>query len=748
MKREREIYRRKGLQQPPELLLDTIGYRMLIWARALTIRALKVKSRRIGGVSFDILHSATYRYRSLTRPISTTTTRIYTTTTAPAVTPSTDYNWVFFKASLFSTLNNKSLTKEDKFRQLYSIIASQHDLCLSNNNTLPISLPDSIHSWFLQHLDNNNQLYDHLNNLINWDINLSNSPNCHKCVINLLQSTEFDIQLITLEKFISTTMNQEQFINKFIKIYDWNTMVLITNNIVKRGNWEIIPYYLTSLIEKLNQLQDTMNQNISDTRKQIILQKSFLKFLIELLNILSNLNNWKLILPTFQLIIESMNALPSSTLQDNLPLLNKPIIKIIKLLRINHQIDEIFQIISYLDDKKILPNNKIAGNDKTLLNHLLQSFQFQKRLLNEILISLRYFNDPKLSIQFICSAVKSPNMYNILNDLGILNYVYRNQVSILSPREVKEIENDNNNKNNNNSNKFISTNLKFKIDDMAPFLNELYLLIFMSNSETLTPEENKVITLKLYDHYIKKLNKSTKLYYFWKTDTGVIIQFLKTLIYQLHDHSLAYDILLDFFNQKIAKKVRIVTSQSKILKNIDTTGQYRKVPVSYVNDNCPFTLLIQSSNKHLSMNQILRLLSIMQEKNIPLNFNICCSMILRLIRLKRIDDAKVWYDKIFYGQFDINHFILLYYVRKFNWSLPRNVNNETINEIDQLLKKGLTPTKQLLKDTGIHGGNQKASNIIQEEDDDDDDFLFMEDQEADDSIFEKISDCLQKIKVS
>lgn len=726
--------------------------RMLICARVL-LKVRAVQCRRFcchgggGGVAFCTPQSAMYRYRSLTRPISNSTSMSSATTQPPLIQPA-DHNWVLFKSNLLSTLNNKSLAKQDKILQLYNIIASQHQLCQNyNGNPRPISLPNSIHSWFIENLDNNNQLYDHLNNLIEWDINLSNSPKCHNIIINLLQSTEFDIQLITLEKYLSTsTINQELFIQKFITIYDWNTMILITNNVVKRGNWKVIPYYLTALIEKLNQSQKTMNhKNISDTKKQILLQKSFLKFLIELLTILSNLNNWKLILPTFKLIIESMNELPSSNLQDNLPLLNKPILKVIKLLRINHQTDEIFQIISYLNDKKMNKNLNGRGKidtNKSLLNHLLLSFQFQKRLLNEILTCLRYFNDPKLSIQFLCSTVKSPNMFNILNELGILNYIYRNQVSILPPHQLKDIID------NNISNKFISPNLNFKIDDLAPFLNELYLLILKSNNEKLTLEENKIITLRLYDHYIQKLNKSTKLYYFWKTDTGVIIRFLKTIIYQLHDHSLAYDILIDFFNQKIAKKVRIVTSQSKVLKNIDTTGQYRKVPVSYVNNNCPFTLLLQSSSKHLSMNQILRLLSIMQEKNIPLNFNICCAMILRLIRLKRIDDAKVWYDKIFYGQFDINHFVLLYYVRKFKWPLPMNVTAETINEIDQLLKKGLTPTKKLLGSTDIHGTNQDESNNIQKDDNDDDDFLFMEEQEVDDSVFEEISNCFQKIKVA
>ncbi|CAL9730776.1 mitochondrial translation factor Atp22p [Monosporozyma unispora] len=681
---------------------------------------MRVWARVSGRIPRDrVVYNTVYRYRSLTRPISTTTT-------VPTI-PSIDYNWIQFKTSLLSTINNNNntITTSDKILQVYTLISTQHDFCQSNQNTRPISLPNAIHSWFIQNLTPE-QWYDHINNMINWDINLSNSPYCQKMVVKLLQSTEFDIQLITLENYLITAKSQEQFINKFIKLYDWNTMILIVNNVVKRGNWKIIPYYLTALIEKLNQLQKNMS-NVNDIKRQLSLQKSFIKFLIELLLILSSLNNWKLVIPIFKLIIESMNTLPPSTIQDNLSMLNKPILKIINLLRLNNQTDEIFQIISFLNNKNLLPN-------------LLSSFQFQKRLLNEIVTCLRSFNDPKLTIQFLSATVKSPNIISILNELGMINLVFRNQIGVLSSHDLSEII-------QTNSNQFISTNLKFKIDDMAPILNELYLVILKSNNEIMTPEENKLITLKLYNHYVTKLNKSIKQYYFWKNDTGVIIQFLKTIIYQLHDHSLAYEILLDFSNQKLMKKIRIVTSQSKILKNIDTTGQYKRVPVSYVNNNCPFTLLIQSSNKYLSMNQILKLLSIMQDKNIPLNFNICCSMILKLIHLKRIDDAKVWYDKIYYGQFDINHFILLYYVRKFNWPLPSNVNQESINEIDQLLGKGLSPIKSLLKEAKNEHFPDAETTDIDVHNGSEDDYLFMERQETDDSVFEEISNCLQRIKV-
>lgn len=687
-----------------------------------------------------------------------------------------DLNWNRFTSNLTTILNerNDSSTTSKLFK-LYKTIESQYQLCsnfeVNNNNNngkkkniITIFLPDIVHFWFYQNLSKD-QIYNHINNMILWNVNLSSSIYSKRLVHKLLQSSEFDIQLITLEKFLSDNCKQSNttieisniqnvFTEKFISIYDWDTMILLTNNVIKRGNWKFVPYYLTALIGKLNQLQ-IKNYNNSGSRSgssinqtKIDLKRSFLKFLVELMTVLSNLNNhWNLVLPVFKLIIESFNNLTlslstssssssSSLSMRNLSILNKPLLQILKLLRINGQNDEIFQIVSYLNNKHL---NSKDGESRSLLSILLTSFQFQKRLLLELLTTLRSFNDPKLSVQFLLASVKSPDMKQILNDLGLLGWIFNREVSRLDPLGLQLLLE------NGSSNQFANINLKFKIDDLAPILSELYLVVLRKNSMTLTQHYNKDVLLKLYYNYINKLNSSINSYYLWKNDSGVLIHFLKNIIFEIKDHQLAYNILLDFYSQKLAKRVRIVSSKNK---NITTTNYYTD---SYANNNCPFTLLIQASNKFLSMNQISKLLNIMQIHHIPLNFNVCCSIVLKFIYLKRYSDAKLWYEKLHSGNFNVDHFILLYYVRKFDWPLPKNVNYSTITEIDDLLKKGLSP--QRLHSNGNHMihtdkdiNNQNRENF-KLEDDLEPDVLFMDRQEPDEAIFKELSTCLAKLDV-
>lgn len=708
-----------------------------------------------------------------------------------------DLNWIDFKANLLRILNENELKTNSKLIKLYETIQLQYHSCskqeAGNHNTninkdlKTIYLSNAIHLWFYQNLSKD-QIYDHINNMINWNINLTSSIYSKRLIHKLLQSSELDIQLVTLEKYLidnftpsdsndnvnnnkAETTNdqyklcQNDFIKKFISIYDWDTMILLTNNVIKRGNWRFVPYYLTALIEKLNQLQIKNNNKgfLTENKRRLSLQRSFIKFLVELMTVLSNLNNWKLVLPIFKLITESVNNLtlsvPSSsslsttsgslasTTIGNLAILNKPLLQILKLLRINGQNDEIFQIISYLNNKPIK-----VGKDgsKPLLNTLFTSFQFQKRLLLELLTTLRAFHDPKLSVQFLIASVRSPDMEQILNDLGLIGWIFNGEVSTLAPLELKILTSD-------SLNQFLNTNLKFKIDDLAPVLTELYLTVLKKNSMILSKEYNKDVLLKLYHNYINKLNSSRKNYYFWKNDSGVLMQFLKNIIFELNDHQLAFEILLDFYSQKLAKTVRIVTSKNKnITKTSHHDDFYKKIPQSYVNHNCPSTLLIQSSYKYLSMSQISKLLNIMQINRTPLNFNICCSMVLKLIHLKRYSDARLWYEKIYSGNFNVNHFILLYYVIKFDWPLPKNINKSIIMEINSLIKEDLLPQRlpsrvhdlNINKIVNDHNSEKVGENEDSNLDDGlDSDILFMDKQEPDEAVFNEISACLSKLNV-
>lgn len=708
-----------------------------------------------------------------------------------------DLNWIDFKTNLLTVLNEKDPDTSSKLIRLYKTIEIQYQLCsrfqannTNNNNNkdlMTIYLPDAIHLWFYQNLSKD-QIYDHINNMINWNINLASSIYSKRLIYKLLQSSELDIQLITLEKNLIDNLEpfgsdsnsnnnnnnnsnieianyqyklyQNDFMKKFTSIYDWDTMILLTNNVIKRGNWKFVPYYLTALIEKLNQLQSKNNNNNnvpSIYKRRLYLQRSFVKFLVELMTVLSNLNNWKLILPIFKLIIESINTLilsvpsssssSSSTSIGNLSILNKPLLQILKLLRINGQNDEIFQMISYLNNKPVKTEN---GSSTNLLSTLCRSFQFQKRLLLELLSTLRAFNDPKLNVQFLIASVRSPHMEQILNDLGLMGWIFNGEVSSLTSSELKILA-------GNSSNQFMNTNLKFKIDDLAPILTELYLIVLRKNSMTLTKEHNKDVLLKLYHNYINKLNSSINSYYFWKNDSGVLIQFLRNIIFNINDHQLAYDILLDFYSQRLSKRVKIVASKNKNIININHNGDsHKKIPQSFANNNCPFALLIQSSYKFLSMNQISKLLNIMQTNRIPLNFNICCSMVLKLIHLKRLADARLWYEKIYSGNFNVNHFVLLYYVIKFDWPLPKTVNKSIIMEVDDLIKQNLPLQGHLLKVNDLNSNktvNEHNSGIIGENEnsnlDDglESDILFMDRQEPDEAVFNEISACLDKLNV-
>lgn len=674
------------------------------------------------------------------------------------------YPWKQFYNELSIIVSNNNIDDKIKMNKLYDLIHKRYQYLKDNklrpNQISIVTLPDEIHLWFKKNLKQN-QLYDHFQNLIDCNVNLCTSNLSKQIIIKLLQSSEIDISLITLENMLfplitnphttidNASLQQTIFIEKLINLYDWNTLILITNNIIKRGKWDYIPYYLTALVHKLNKLKQTSiniqkgksNKMINiNTQRLIVSQHSFIRFLIELLFVLSHLQDWKLVFPLFKKIIETINTLQRINNNNNnnhvsISFLNKPILQIIKMLRINGNNDEIFQFISFLT------------NDIKIMNHLIKNFQFQKRLLNELLSSFRSLQDPLLSCQFLMATVTSPNMESLLNDLGILSYIYYHQVGKLSSQQILDC-------NKKFFNPFHSSKLKFKFDNNLPILTELYQVILSNitnniNSNIVTSlnfNQNKITLLKLYDSYLTKLNQSKKDYYFWKIDTGILIQFLKIIITKLNDPQLAYKIVLEFFQQSFAKKIRVVSSQSKIIPNIDSPNS---IPISFINNNCPITLLIQSSINHYSMKQVLTLLSLMERHKLSLNFNICCSLTLKLISLKRFQDAKLWYDKIYYSKFYVNHFKLLYNVRKLNWPLPLNLNQNLLIEVDNTINVKQLPKSSNHMDEILESNHNDKTNILTRNDNIESDLFLAEDQDEinDDTIFKEITQCLYQLEV-
>lgn len=539
-----------------------------------------------------------------------------------------------FLENLRMTINDKSITNIEKLDSLYKLINCQSILFPKLKKGTALVLPDDIHKWFYQNIEKN-KTFNHYHFLIENNVSLSSSVNIRKLTIRLLQGSDLEKQLVTFQFFLLRNENNLLEIQeKFISLHNFYDIYNITNTVLKNDK-EIftngqLNFYLQSVVEKLILYKD-VTKNSKDCNKKLAIQ--FVHFIQQLLIIISKLGDIKLFVTVLKSLIIFMKNNKDIDQKTFLKLLHRPIINIFALLRLNKNQDAILALTS------VLSNINIEKN-----------YKFKSFIINELILSLRYFDDPKLICQFFVSAIKTPNPVSLLNDLGIWGSVFHSTTNKIS-NEI--IQND-----INNMTKLIPDILKTNSDNLSVPLSELYRVILKTNSIMMKPSEYREFIVTLYINYINFLKLNHKKHYIWKLDTSILKHLLTNIISNSEGKQLAYEILINFYSHKFSKKIR-------------NKGQ-----------NCPFSIVLYY-NHDLSQIQVAELLNLMDENNIPLSLKICTSMIFRYLKWGDIETAHTWYQKILYTKYSITNMSLIRIIQDNKWEFPTNFDINLLSRKDR-----------------------------------------------------------------
>lgn len=599
------------------------------------------------------------------------------------------------------------------------------------NSNCKIILNDNIWKWSYLNICNtieNDFLFKFYSKLIKYNVCINSNKFGYFMIKRLLSSSELDIQLVTMELFLNKqipkqlktslevlnqkietnvdTIDDENNVSeigtfnikdKFIKLYDFNTNLLIFETVMKRKNWKFINFYLESIINKINLINDSKNNSNVIRESTFNINNLYFKFLTNLLKVLSSMDNMKLMNNVFELILQDiLKRLIQENEQKNIyqqishirsnnsnttnygnngdrtknasngKNFTKPILTSIRLIQLMKEpLLILTRNLRKTDNQlKILQYVKIVNRLPTTNN-----FQFKSKFIKEVLTSLRNLNDARLSTIYLINSIGHPHMSQLLNNFGLINFVFNKTIKILNQNELNSILHGKINKQkieaNDRPNLYVDSNnnveSKIVTNNLSPYLTELYLTVlqsrhhFLVNNDRDTNEYNemgkinevfKFELIQLFDHYCNGMQNIYKTVYGYRINTGVLNVFIDNCINKLRDTNLAIELLLKYYSLPSFKKSRIS------------------------NNGCPFSLIIYYSYKHLKLNKIYHLLNIMNEKKLPLTFKICCAMVLKFDSLNRAKDAKFWYDKIYHGQFRIDDYKLINVIVRHGWELP------------------------------------------------------------------------------
>ena len=554
-----------------------------------------------------------------------------------------------FSRNLQSIIESSdAISVQDKRRRIYDLIHLQYTMFSSSRREYCLTLPDAIHKWFSKNLSRD-ELFGHCLFLIKNRVSLSSSPHIQKLIYRLLRGSELERQLVTFEFFLRRQKKSvdEEILDRFVSLYNFNDMVLIFNSVVRtrksiiwdnaelNGSVSLTEFYLQALTQKLvlyRERGSSVGGSLNDERKK--LAKRFVQFTNELLFLLADRGELTLFMSVFKLLVtfvkENASILSPKDPTSVMNLLHRPIIHSFKLLRANEAQDLIFTLVSTVSQ---LP--------------FCKTHQFKTRLVYELARSLRYFNDPKLLCQFVVSAIKRPDPVALLNDLGIWGAVFHSNVTVL-PMETVQRDME-------SINRSFPSSMRTDLDRPAPILNEVYRTLLTTSSVVMTPLQYRTLLEKLYLHYRTTLNKSYKSHYMWKQTSGIINRLVSEMLYTVKDPKLAHDTLLDFYTQQFANKIKTEPG------------------------NCPFSTVLYGLRHVLTPLEVSQILQLMETLKIPLTFKACVAMIFINLSRHKISEAHTWYKKILVAGFDIRHHSLIEVAQKYSWELPANIDTAALS---------------------------------------------------------------------
>lgn len=530
---------------------------------------------------------------------------------------------------------------EEINNELYNIISSQSMMFKSNKPGASLILPNFVHKWFYENLSKSST-FQHYMFLIDNNIFLSNCEYSRLFTERLLQGSQLEIQLVTFNYFLlrpDTYPEINKIKQKFVNLHNFYDIYHIINLTIKGSKKETLSesslsFYLQALLQKMAYYKDVTSLSGKSNGRQLSIQ--FVKFVIQLLAITTKLESvtlFKSVLQSLVLFMKNNTYIDDKTFGK---LLHRPMVHILQLLRAKGNQDAIFTFVATLAELSKIP----------------KSYMYKKMIMNELVLSLRYFNDPKLICQMLVSSKNNKKTSEILNELGLWG-------SIFHSNNCKKISDDTLRQEIETMPNLLPKSLRISmIEDISLSLSEIYRSLFSTKSVMMQKDEYREFLVTLYLNYIKYMKNNYTTRNFWKTDTRIIKYFLSSAMSHLQDKQLAYELLMDFYSKPFAKKMR-------------NKGK-----------DCPFSIVLYG---HMSLTtiQVNNTLALMEQNEIPLTFKICSSMVFRYLNWHEIDAAYSWYNKIIYSKFPITHEGLIGVCQKYNWELPTDTEIKLLNSKDR-----------------------------------------------------------------
>lgn len=530
-----------------------------------------------------------------------------------------------FVNALRSTISDSGLSNEQKKQKLYRIISFQHDLFPKCGEKANYLIPSDVHQWFWENLPRD-ESFNHLYFLVKNDVHLSSCQYVWNFSKRLMQGSELEMQLATFEIFLHDKAHQATFHEKFGKLHCFYAMNKLVNKVLSGNDFRFIKLYLSSLLQKMESLKGCGERQ--DTKSE---KKLFIRFSNTLLFYLSQTGNVEMFLQAFEINLQYMRKArlleDARFMQEHLyPSLHF----ILKLLREKGLQEQVFHFIRVIQ-------RVVRRRDP----------KFNTRIIGELVTSLRSFNDPKLSCQYILSAFNIKQTAALLNDLGLWGAIFHENSMKLSQQmldaETKVQE------------EIFPRSLRIGGTPSMPILTELYRVLLSTCARTMGRETYQGLVLKLYSAYKKALEQQK---FPAKHDTGILSVFLHHIRQELNNPKLAFEVLKDFYSQKFASSIRCTT----------------KV--------CPFSYVVYK-NYDLSQSDLSQLLHLMQVNRVPLQFRFCTAMVLRYLKLGNVTEAYSWYEKILHAGFEVNHYVLIKAITENGWEYPKNFDMSLLHRPDQ-----------------------------------------------------------------
>lgn len=620
-----------------------------------------------------------------------------------------------------------------------------------------IIMNDTIWEWSFCNIFNTNQndfLFKFYLNLIRFNVLMTSNKFGNLIIKRLLESSELDSQLVTMEYFLykndlpqtegntcfnnisynepSHTNLKTQLLNireKLIKLFNFRTNVSLINILVWRKNWKFINLHLEVLIDKINLINEVSSMTNTINKNYYKLNDLYFTFLNTLLRVLTENGDMKLMVIVFELLLQDVlkrvirenenkqlsnqkRHLGSSIIQaaDNensinsngqksksaltslrlIQLMKKPLLALTRNLR---KTNNQLKVLHYVKMVNRLPT---SGN-----------FEFKCKFVIEVLCCLRSLNDARFSVIYLINSIGSPNMSRLLNGFGLINYVFNKKIKILKQDELDSILNGKINKQkikqNGKPTLYMDSNnnveSKIVVSILSPYLTELYLTVLQSRYHSLVNSDKES-----NEHTgIDKTNQSFK---------AELIQLFEHYCKGMENISkkrYGYKIntgVLNVFLDNCINRLHDTNLAIQLLMAYYSLPTFKKSKIS--RNACPFSFIIYSSYKQLRLTDILHLLNVMERQKLPLTFKICSALTIKLDSLKRTKDAKFWYDKIYHGQLKVDDYNLIQVILKNGWKFPQHFDFEkNKHKLKHQLERSEVNTK-------IYQKPKKLKNIVHE----------------------------------